>query len=530
MWRFVRGILSTDAVRPAAPAAPTAPVTAASASARGPSVDPVARVRLSPDAVPIGLTPPGLAAMLRAADFGMPDQYLQLATMMEERYPHYAAVVGTRRRQVSQLPITVTPASNNAADRLAADLVSEAVRDIADDVFDLLDGLSKGYAVSEIIWQRDGRYWQPILRHWDPRHFTVDEMTTSASQERQMRRLHNGQQLELEPDKWVVHLPRVRSGTALRAGLARSACWIYLFGQFGLRDWVSFIEGYGQPVRLGRYQPGATEADIQTLLEAVTNIGGDAAAVIPASMQVEFITAKEAGQGGVHLPLLDYLDKAVSKLVLGQTGTTEIEGGSLAAARVHDGVRADIERADARQIVRTLRRDLVLPMTRVNVAGATPPLLSMGRPDEIDIDAARANAKLLYDLGVPLSVAQLREVTGLVAPTSEEDTLVTRPAAPEPEPAPAPRSRTTKETAAAAAASGRHPIDRAVDALDDADWVDLSSPVIAPILAAAFQSGSFEELERRLPELLAAMDTSELAERLAGLMAETRMRELKHEG
>ena len=77
--------------------------------------------------------------------------------------------------------------------------------------------------------------------------------------------------------------------------IARAAGWSYLFKNYVLKDWVTFTEVFGQPLRLGKYGTGATEADKQALLTAVANIGTDAAAIIPESMVIEFIAARQNG-------------------------------------------------------------------------------------------------------------------------------------------------------------------------------------------------------------------------------------------
>ncbi|MDU8014513.1 DUF935 family protein, partial [Pseudomonas syringae pv. actinidiae] len=53
-----------------------------------------------------GLTPARLAAIHREAAMGEPLRYLELAEDIEERDLHYAGVMATRKRSVSQLPIT----------------------------------------------------------------------------------------------------------------------------------------------------------------------------------------------------------------------------------------------------------------------------------------------------------------------------------------------------------------------------------------------------------------------------------------
>lgn len=72
-----------------------------------------------------GLNPLRLASILRAADAGDPIRYLELAEVIEERDPHYLAVLSTRKRAVGQIDITVEAASDDAADVKKADMVRD---------------------------------------------------------------------------------------------------------------------------------------------------------------------------------------------------------------------------------------------------------------------------------------------------------------------------------------------------------------------------------------------------------------------
>src|SRR5690606_6872255 len=139
----------------------------------------------------------------------------------------------------------------------------------------------------------------------------------------------------LRPFKYVQHVSKAKSGIPIRGGIARAAAWAYLFKNYDLKDWVTYIEVHGQPLRVGKYHTGATEADKEVLLRAVANIGSDAAAIIPQNMLIEFVeAAKQGGATDLYEKLADWLDRQVSKAVLGQTLTTEVSSGSLAAAKV----------------------------------------------------------------------------------------------------------------------------------------------------------------------------------------------------
>ena len=86
------------------------------------------------DSVTASLDPSRLRSILQNAATGDIQEYLVLAEEMEEKDPHYAAVLGTRKRAVSGLPISVEAASEEARDQELAEALrglSSALADIA---------------------------------------------------------------------------------------------------------------------------------------------------------------------------------------------------------------------------------------------------------------------------------------------------------------------------------------------------------------------------------------------------------------
>ena len=121
-----------------------------------------------------GLNPLRLAHILLAADQGDPVQYLELAETIEERDPHYLGVLGTRKRSVSQIEVTVEAASDDPEDVKIADMVRDWLKrdELTDDLFHILDCIGKGYSFTEILWDSSEGQWQPRELKWrDPRHF-----------------------------------------------------------------------------------------------------------------------------------------------------------------------------------------------------------------------------------------------------------------------------------------------------------------------------------------------------------------------
>ena len=398
------------------------------------------------ESIASGLTPQRLAALLRAAAEGSQRDYLTLAEEMEECDPHYAAVLGVRKRAVSGLEPAVEAASDDAADVELADAVRELVRAPAfgELLDDCLDALGKGFSAVEIIWDRSGaaegksvsqaqrpkktaqrakKIWWPARYEWrDPRFFVFD-----PADGRTLRLLDEADSfrgIALAPCKWIVHVPRLKSGLPARGGLARLVALAYMVKAYALTDWTAFAEVFGMPLRLGRYGERATEDDIRTLINAVANLGTDAAAAIPDSMRIEFIEAgNRTGGADLFERLAVYLDKQVSKAVLGQTMTAD-DGSSRAQAEVHDAVRGDILRSDARQLADTLNRDLVRPFIDLNHGPREQyPRLLLPVNEPEDIQTLAEALEKLVPLGLRVEASVIRDKLGLPDPEDGAELL-----------------------------------------------------------------------------------------------------------
>lgn len=464
-----------------------------------------------------GLTPARLGTILRASEEGDPTSYLELAEDIEEKDLHYLGVLGTRRRAVAQLEISVEAAEDKAPWLEHADFVRSWLRrdELEDELFDMLDAIGKGFSVVEILWETSEKQWQPKRLEWrDPRWFSFDLVDLRTVR----LRGDDGLPQPLAPYKFITTIINAKSGLPIRGGLARPVSWAWLFKNFGLKDWVSFLETYGQPLRLGKYPAGSTPEDRRILLRAVSQLGHDAAGIIPDSMMVEFVEAASKGDGALFRGLADFLDQQISKAVLGQVGTTDAIAGGYAVGKVHNEVRADIQLSDAKRLAVPINRDLVKPLIDLNFGPQQPgkyPRVYIGLPDQTDMTALMPLVKDYVSMGGKVGAATIRDKLGIEDPAADEE-LLKPPVGAAPPADPAAPGDDPAKTAKATAAQQQDgdAIDRlALDALDD--WEAMVDPIVDPILDLAGEVSSFEEFQERLPELLGRMDPTELVEGLA---------------
>lgn len=467
-----------------------------------------------------GLTPVRLAGILRACDQGSLEDFLILAEEMEERDAHYFSVLGTRKRVISAVKPRVVAASDAAADREIAEAVE---RDIAAHdglpglVEDMLDALGKGFSVVEIDWQTGARRWTPrqfLFR--DPRFFIFDQLTGREVRLRDPLAPVSG--LPLEPFHFIVHVPRMKSGLAYRAGLARIVAFGWMCKAYTLKDWMAFVETYGLPLRIGRYGPSATRTDVETLFRAVANIGTDAAAVLPESMRIDFEQATSGGTGDrIFENLARYIDEQISKAVLGQTMTAD-NGSSQSQANVHDEVRHDLAAADARAVTATINRDLVRPYVDLNFGARDAyPRLVIEVPEPEDTKALIEATERMLAKGLKIRAAEVRAKLGWSDPDEGDEVIGGAPAAAAPSAGPPPVARNS----AAPAEAVPDEIDRLAEAALDG-WRPMMDGLLEPVFDLVGRAETFKDLVEALPAVTAGMKDGPLIDALVRAMARAR--------
>ncbi|WP_163833274.1 DUF935 domain-containing protein [Spartinivicinus ruber] len=476
------------------------------------------------ESVASGLTPGKLASVLQEAAEGDMQAYLTLAEEMEEREPHYASVLRTRKFAVCSLDISVEHSTENRFTEEIQQLVDTP--EFADMMNNALDAIGKGFSVNEIIWDQSGSVWKPVAYQWrDPRYFKF--LQDNPEELRIIDDAHSDQGLAIPPYKFIVHRPRLKSGLTLRGGLARLVAFSYLCKMYGLKDWMAFLEIYGVPLRVGYYDGEIDDKQEEILRRAVYEIGSDAAAILPRSMEIEFVQVTYAASGSdAFARLVEWIDRQVSKAVLGQTMTAD-DGSSHAQAQVHDEVRQDIIDADAKQLAATLNRDLIKPYIDLNYGVQKEyPRISLNLPETYNTEFLADNLAKLVPLGLKVSQQEVLRKLGLSEPQEGEDLLqaVTQP--PEKEtPGKQPQDKANNQQQGCHHCQALN--NQQSDEIEELEkqllnnWQPQLQPIMDPVLKAINQAKSYEEVQQVLPALLTKMDRSQLTESLAkaGLMA-----------
>lgn len=500
-----------------------------------------------------GLTPVKLAAIFREADSGDILRQAELFEEMEEKDPHLFSQLQTRKNAVTGLDYEVVAFDlEDERDKEIAEFVAqelESIESFEDVMMDLLDAIGKGIATSEVLWKvEDDKTTVKEIKWCHQKRFFWDEEDNFKITTKEFP---NG--ILVPENKFIVHRYKARSGHPARAGVLRVVAWMYLFKNYDIKDWVSFCEVFGMPLRLGKYNPSASEADKAALMQALIQIGTDAAGIIPDGTEIEFKEAAKVSSLNVYESLARYCDEQISKAVLGQTLTSDSGGGSYAQSKTHNEVRHDLTVADCKALAATLRRDLIRPLVMFNFGeDKRIPYIKFDCEEADDLkETADIYKTLICDINLPVPLSHLYKKFSIAKP--EEGEEIAKPAhygalsldskATQLSPAPVVAASENSPNVEAvelknepdAIVEGQKEIDAlATEALKQN--VGVFTKMFEPVLKIVDEAKSLEELkqlfdnDKLIEDLCSAMDISDLEELLQKAMffADLKGRELEH--
>ncbi len=372
------------------------------------------------------LTPGRLTTILNNLDSGDIYEAMELFDEMEEKDLHLGAVTQTRTLAAVSQDRDVVPASGSVKDKAIAKFVRERFESIPRRsalLCGLMSAVTHGFAMAEIIWDVSGGITDIAdIKPRPQKYFGFYDMNNSGSLIEFPRYLDPDVPggVLLPREKFIFHRHYAGQGDCLRAGLYRGISWYYLFTNFTIKDWLTFIDLYGIPLRLGRFKKTADDKAREVLKDAVANLGSDAAAVISDDTTIEFINSALSGDHTLFQSASEFFNRQKSKRMLGQTLTTESGGsgggggGAYALGKVHDRVRGDIVAFDCKSLDETLNFDLVRPLVDFNFGPQKVYPKIVTRFNRTEETAARLEqVGKLVELGAKVPARVVAEITGV---------------------------------------------------------------------------------------------------------------------
>lgn len=188
-----------------------------------------------------------------------------------------------------------------------------------------------------------------------------------------------GEGAEPKPGRYIIHRGHLLSLPDNWGGPMRSILFWWLLSMMDRDWWARFLDRHGSPFLVGRYDQAADDSRL-VLLQAFQLSQKMGGLVVSKETEVEIHKAAVAGTGEAYKAFIDLCNREKSKLVLGETLSTETQssGHNAGNAKIQAEKRSDKRQSDARRLAATLRHQLFTQYLRINGFRGRAPLAIWG--------------------------------------------------------------------------------------------------------------------------------------------------------
>ena len=356
---------------------------------------------------------------------------IKLYDTMDRKDPQLSSFVATRINGVLSKDRHIEPGEDSdAARKLAAEAqaVFDGITDFEQDLREILRGLSHGFSVSEVMWERRGGRFdiadlmsRPQSRFkfdadWRLRMLTKDNQTGGEPVEKRY------------PRKFLVYTHNRAGMNRYGRGEYQYCYWPYFFKRNAIKFWSIFMEKRAIPPVVARYDRETTSkeqrADIKTALE---NFVHDTGIVMPDDIELDFVQITSSVPLNTMKNFVDVMAEWQAQRVLGQTLTTGKGAPGLGqggVAQQHGQVRQEYVEADSKELLPTLNAALRWWVDVNRGPQERYPHWTIDYEPAKDLEAqAKVDEIVLTKIGLPVATEDLYERYGHRKPEEGDELL-----------------------------------------------------------------------------------------------------------
>lgn len=379
---------------------------------------------------------------------------------------------------------------------------------IGDLISQSLNPIFYGISVFEIVWQKQGKYLVPVKIDEKPREWFAFDNNGNVYYRGELYKeklyITGKDAPAFAKYKFVVlrNKPTYQNPYGIRA-LSR-VFWPVSFKRGGLKFWAVFVEKYGMPYVFGKLPRGASEEAHKDLLDKLENMVADGIGTMPDDSSVEVLDAKKSAQGEIYEKFIAQMDRAISKAILTNTLSTELQGeGSRAATETHR--EAELSLADSDKFfTKELFDGIIRRIIDVNFGDKKYPYFTDIKPQGLNKEKAERD-KTLSEVGVKFTKNYFIKNYGL----EEDDFDLSEPNA---QASPAQFAEKTPEKPQSFVP------DELANALSDKELQTQIEETLKPILTLVKNGENYETVMEKLAETFPAMKTESLEKILEKLI------------
>ena len=219
--------------------------------------------------------------------------------------------------------------------------------------------------VSDIL---DARFWGFSLLQFYKNNEWIDYDLVPRKHVEPIRRLILSRQTDIQGISWNEFSDLLFVGRDADLGLlAKAAPWV-IYKRNTTADWAQFSEVFGMPIQEYIYDTDDEDARERALQDA-NSIGSLATFIHGKDTELQLREAgNKTGSADVYERLVERCNSEISKLILGNTLTTESsDNGTQALGTVHKKVEESVAKADREYVLKVLNYDMTDIFARMGI-------------------------------------------------------------------------------------------------------------------------------------------------------------------
>ncbi|MDR3046118.1 MAG: DUF935 domain-containing protein [Bacteroidales bacterium] len=202
-------------------------------------------------------------------------------------------------------------------------------------------------------------------------------------------------------------------------GILASAAYYIIYKRNTMGDWAQFSEIFGMPIREYTYED--TDEDTRKrLTDDAYNQGGGSVYVHPKNSELKFIeSSNKTGSSDLYDKLVDRCNAEISKLILGNTLTTEAgKNGTQSLGTVQQKSEDALQYSDRLFILNLLNYEMSDIFMDMGIDTKGGEFVYLEQEDK-DIMKQLAVFQGLFNMGLPIGQDDVYEAFGIKKPTGE---------------------------------------------------------------------------------------------------------------
>lgn len=356
--------------------------------------------------------------MIRQAERQADAGELQLAAQLCEALfgdDRVSGVYGTRAAALLGLPLSFEESAKGSTASKAA-RIEEIEADWwtmcpEDELTQLVKwGRCLGVGFGQLRWERTKTRLIPRLEVWHPSLLSWSDKLQTWQIE-----IEKGKRIPIEAagGQWVIYTPYGKT-RPWSLGLWRGISRWWLLKVLARDDWSR----HGEIAAKGIISSpqGTTHEQRLELAEDLANAGGDAQIALPPGFDYKLVEIS-ANTREIYQSQIDAANTAIAISTLGNNLSTEVQGGSFAAASSHAGVSLMHTRSDAETLSTCLREQMLTWWAAHNFGSSEAAPWPKWQTDPPENLAEKANVlatvgtaiQALRGAGMPVDVRQIAE-------------------------------------------------------------------------------------------------------------------------